>query len=72
MTTRAERRAQKRRNFARVKAKMEVHGPVDIRYIRRMASHGKTCSCAACGNPRHHFGGPTIQERKQLEKENAL
>lgn len=33
------------------------------RQIGRMTSAGMSpCSCAMCGNPRRHFGEPTLQE----------
>lgn len=68
---RAERRSQQ----ARVRAKMRRHvlswGPHDRgdpelveRTAAKMANHGKLCSCYMCGNPRRHFGEPTIQERR--------
>jgi len=27
--------------------------------------HSYPCSCHRCGNPRRHFGKPTMQERRQ-------
>lgn len=32
--------------------------------IRHMQYTRKPCSCPMCGNPRHHFGQPTVQEQR--------
>ena len=28
------------------------------------STHGKSCSCSACGNPRRHFKDTTLSEKK--------
>jgi len=33
------------------------------------ADHLAVCSCMGCGNPRRHFEGETIQERKARLKD---
>ena len=35
----------------------------DVFLARRAVTH-TPCSCPMCGNPRRHFGQPTIQERR--------
>jgi hypothetical protein len=33
--------------------------------VGRYVNHGLAiCSCTMCGNPRRHFGEPTLQERR--------
>ena len=61
---------QKARNLKKwarlVKARytMFPEGEAKERYIRKLANHGKTCSCRMCGNPRKWYGHKTMQELK--------
>jgi hypothetical protein len=36
----------------------------------RFAANLTPCSCAMCGNPRRHFGDPTVQEKRIEESEH--
>lgn len=41
------------------------HEEIDERKVGITAStHGKPCSCMACGNPRKYFGEVTVQEKR--------
>lgn len=62
------RRARRRRDLARMKRKAKMIYPWDTK--AKDADHLAVCSCMGCGNPRRHFGGETLQERKaRLEDE---
>lgn len=36
------------------------------------STHGVTCSCAGCGNPRKHFNEKTLQEKKNTERADYM
>lgn len=57
---------QRRIDDARMKARAIRIYPHDK--TARLADHLAACSCFACGNPRHHFDEPTMQERRFEEK----
>lgn len=59
MGSRAERRAAK----DRMKAKAKRLYPLCANPIK-YADNLTVCSCLGCGNPRRHFGEPSIQERR--------
>ena len=44
----------------------------DARMIGILARTPHPCSCISCGNPRHHFGGRTIQEIRNDESGEIL
>jgi hypothetical protein len=51
--------------LARTKARMPGLDPAAL--ARRVGLHagtGRVCSCSMCGNPRRHYGEPTVQERR--------
>jgi hypothetical protein len=69
-------RARRRHHVARIKRKWQqrersrqpaLHGAELQRRVGIHAGSGRVCSCALCGNPRRHFGEPTIQERRQRQ-----
>lgn len=71
MTDRGERRAQKERNlnrWRRVVRSWTGHSSKNDeswveRVARRLAGHGKLCSCPMCGN-RRRYEGETMQEKR--------
>lgn len=69
--TRAERRHQAERAKARATAQCKRHWgykehELTPTVIGQVARTRKPCSCYCCGNPRHHFGKATMQERRKL------
>lgn len=66
---RGTRRAQKQRHLARcLRIVRGWYSSGDLQWqretARKLAAHGKLCSCHMCGNPRRHHGEITIQERR--------
>ena len=60
------KRALRRIALARMKRKARRIYPWDE--TAKYANHLHPCSCSmGCGNPRRHFGGPTIQERRAAQ-----
>lgn len=55
-------RAIRRHHKSRMKAKARKVYPRDSQ--AHLADHLAACSCPTCGNPRRHFGGETVQERR--------
>jgi len=39
-------------------------GTLTPRTVGLVATTPQPCSCPMCGNPRRHFGKPTMQERR--------
>jgi len=66
--TRDRRRAHTRRMKARALRVLAIWGLeaecIDARRIGQIAAVRGVCSCWACGNPRRHFGEPSLQERR--------
>ena len=64
MAQHESKRARRRRDLIRMKAKarrLNVSGGVDR---ARHADYLAVCSCWMCGNPRRFFGETTIQEKR--------
>jgi hypothetical protein len=61
---RALRRHQEKRLKHRVESYYGGYARGDARKAGKVAHARQPCSCPACGNPRRHFGVPTIQERR--------
>ena len=36
-----------------------------------VSTHGKQCSCTACGNPRKHFKQKTLQEKREEQDDKS-
>jgi hypothetical protein len=64
---RALRRHQEKRLKQRVKGYYGGFARGDARRVGKVAHARQPCSCPDCGNPRRHFGGPTIQERRHRD-----
>ena len=64
--------SERRHEEAKAKAKAEKvirrrlreRGPTEAEIGKAASVHSADCSCAGCGNPRKHFGQPTMQERR--------
>lgn len=54
--------AERRAHLERMKKKARKIYPHDKRAT--WANHLQGCSCFMCGNPRKHWGEPTMQERR--------
>lgn len=60
---RAERRRRTAAIHARRRKRLDVTiGPAG--WYPGLAETPHPCSRQCCGNPRHHFNGPTVQERR--------
>jgi hypothetical protein len=57
---------RRRQDLLRMKNKARRIYPHDGQAA--LANHLAVCSGPCCGNPRRHFGEPTIQEKRFLEK----
>lgn len=57
------RRARRRRDKARMKAKARRIRPY-APHADKAADHLQVCSGPCCGNPRRWLGEPTMQERR--------
>lgn len=82
-TTRIKDRVRRRLKFLRPQGTLVesyYDGDLDKRVTLRLTGdpgpeevgkaasvHLKGCSCYMCGNPRRHFGAPTIQELRQTD-----
>jgi len=64
MGDRAGRRAATTRIKRRVAGYYGGYARGDARHIGRLTQTRTPCSCPMCGNPRRHFGTPTIQEQR--------
>lgn len=60
---REAKRARRRQHLERMKRRAAKIYP-DMAEAGKLANHLQCCSCLGCGNPRHHHGGPSIQERR--------
>lgn len=68
MKDRGDRRHQRERNIKRWERivgswRTKPDEPWFSKMVRKLAGHGKLCSCDTCGN-RSRTDGPTIQERR--------
>ena len=66
------RRAQRRHHIQRLKKRRRFRGGLDLaaehgRLLGKALATPAACSCVLCGNPRRHFGEPTLQERRASE-----
>lgn len=69
---RAWRRAQQKRIIAHTsrvfrRSEFLARELAFNRIVRHSANNRTTCSAACCGNPRHWFNEPTIQERRAFQ-----
>lgn len=64
MSDPASPRARRRADSQRMKAKARRVRPWNPDVAATEADHLAACSCTCCGNPRRHFGTPTMQERR--------
>lgn len=65
-------RAQRRHHIQRLKAGRRFRGGRDLvgehgKMLGKALSTPAPCSCVLCGNPRKHFGEPTLQERRSKD-----
>ena len=37
---------------------------------KHYSTHGASCSCYMCGNPRKHFNEPSLAEKKQDDRDS--
>ena len=68
MRSRAVRRHHEERVKARVRSYYGGYARFRPRSIGRIAHARQLCSCFMCGNPRHYWGGGTLQERRGLDR----
>jgi hypothetical protein len=66
MRSRALRRHHEQRIKQRVRGYYGGYARANPRHLGTIAHTRQLCSCAMCGNPRHHFGERTLQERRTL------
>ena len=65
--TRAYRRHELARAKQRTRRVVRTWGVDTEELVQSHYRNRCKCSCPACGNPRRHFGLPTIQERRALD-----
>ena len=58
------RKAQVRYRFKHMRYSGARTMADDPRIVGKWAAVRTLCSCEMCGNPRHHFGALTVQERR--------
>ena len=68
MHSRAMRRHHEARMKTRVRSYYGGYARHIPRSIGRIAHARQLCSCFMCGNPRRHYGGGTLQERRDLDR----
>lgn len=55
-----------------VNANMQSHIDNPRTIGKHYATHGASCSCFACGNPRKYFNESTIAEKIQLDRDSEI
>ncbi len=67
--SRGWRRAQSERLKRRARSYHSGFARLGPRQLGRVATTRQLCSCWMCGNPRHFTGEPTLQERREFQRE---